>query len=78
MPHRALAYKMGPDGSQPIYLGKVDFSSRLVVHDSNCYRHNRQWNVVRIDRIEPASWTPNFEFIPTVYVSPIVLRARRG
>jgi len=74
---RALAYKLGPEGSQATFLGKVDFSSRLVVDDSNCYRHNREWKVVRIDRIEPPSWTPNFDCIPTVYVSPIILGVRR-
>ena len=77
MPQSALTYRTGVKGADPVYLGKLEFSSRLVVNDSNSYMHNREWQVVRVDRIGPPSWTPSFDFIPTVYVSPIVLQARR-
>jgi hypothetical protein len=77
MPQSALTFSSGPDGSPPTYLGKLEFSSRLVVNDSNSYLHNREWQVVRIDRIEPSSWVANSESIPTVYVSPITMRPRR-
>jgi hypothetical protein len=76
MPQSALTYRTGVKGADSVYLGKLEFSSRLV-SDSSSYMHNREWQVVRVDRIEPPFWTPSFDFIPTVYVSPIVLQARR-
>jgi hypothetical protein len=70
MGQQALVYRTEPDGKTTAYIGKTEFGSRLAVNQTNSYLHNRRWHVVRIDRIEPATWSPHSEIVPTVFVSP--------
>jgi hypothetical protein len=66
---RALTYKAGSTAASHVYLGKMEFASRLITNHSNSYMHDGRWEVVQIDRIEPATWSPNSEIVPTVFVS---------
>jgi hypothetical protein len=50
-------------------VGKTEFEAPLVVKKTNSYLQNRTWHFVRVDRIEPATWCPHSEIVPTVYVS---------
>ena len=70
MGQQALVYRTEPDGKTTAYIGKTEFGSRLAVNQTNSYLHNRQWHVIRIDRIEPLNWSPHSEIVPTVFVSP--------
>ncbi len=76
MPQSALIFSTGPDGSPLLTLAN-GIQLTPGRERSNSYLHNREWQVVRIDRIEPSSWVANCESIPTVYVSPITMRPRR-
>ncbi len=67
MVQSAFVYKTGPAG--PEYLGKKEFDLPLRAEETNSYIHQRERQVVRIDRIEPTSWKPNSGLVPTVYVS---------
>jgi len=66
----ALVYEAGLSGPQ--YVGKLEFEQPLRANGTNSYILQRQRHEVRIDRIEPAHWSPASGIIPTVYVSPVV------
>ena len=70
MRQQALVYRRGADGETPAYVGKTEFEAPLIVKKTNSYLQNRKWHFVRIDRIEPPTWYPHSEIVPTVYVSP--------
>ena len=67
MVQSAFVYRVGPSG--PEYLGKKELDLPLRAEETNSYIHRRERQVVRADRIEPASWKPNSGVLPTVYVS---------
>ena len=69
MGQAALVYRTRMDLGPPAYLGKVEFQEPLVAKKTNAYLQNRKWHFVRVDRIEPATWSPHAEVVPTVYVS---------
>jgi hypothetical protein len=71
MGQRALVYRTGTTAESHIYIGQMEFSLTLSVAGTNSYRHNGAWEVVHIDRIEPTTWTPDSEIVPTVFVSPV-------
>jgi hypothetical protein len=71
MGQRALVYKTESTAERHVYVGQMEFNSNLSVNGTNSYRHNGAWEVVHIDRIEPPTWTPNSEIVPTVFVSPV-------
>ena len=68
---RAFTYKAGSTAASHVYLGRMEFASRLITNRSNSYMHDGRWEVVQIDRIEPAIWSPNSEIVPTVFVSDL-------
>ena len=68
---RALVYKTGSTAESHVYVGQMEFSSNLSVAGTNSYLHNGARQLVHIDRIEPPTWSPNSEIVPTVYVSPV-------
>jgi hypothetical protein len=70
MRQQALVYRRGAEGETPAYVGKTEFEAPLIVKKTNSYLQNRKWHFVRIDRIEPPTWYPRSEIVPTVYVSP--------
>jgi hypothetical protein len=67
MVQAAFVYKTGPAG--PEYLGKKEFDLPLRAEETNSYIHQRERQVVHVDRIEPTSWKPNSGLVPTAYVS---------
>jgi hypothetical protein len=69
MGQRALVYRARADGGAPAYVGKTEFQEPLVVKKTNSYLQNRRWHFVRVDRIEPATWSSHSGIVPTVYVS---------
>ena len=70
MVQAAFVYKTSPAG--PEYLGKKEFDLPLRAEETNSYIHQRERQVVRVDRIEPTSWKPNSGLVPTVYVSAAI------
>jgi hypothetical protein len=70
MTQQALVYRSEADGKTPAYVGKTEFEAPLVVKKTNSYLQKRRWHFVRVDRIEPPTWNPRSEIVPTVYVSP--------
>ena len=74
MGQRALVYKTGSTAESHVYVGQMEFSSTLSVAGSNSYLHNGARQVVHIDRIEPPTWSPNLEIVPTVFVSPVAAK----
>jgi hypothetical protein len=54
---------------EPEYVGKVELESSLQLGRLNWYFHQRQRQVIRVDRIEPADWIAGTETIPTIYGS---------
>ena len=67
MVQSAFVYRVGHSG--PEYLGKKELDLPLRAEETNSYIHRRERHVIRVDRIEPASWKPNSGVLPTVYVS---------
>jgi len=69
MGQAALVYRTRMDLGPPDYVGKAEFQEPLVAKKTNFYLQNRKWHFVRVDRIEPAAWSPHSEVVPTAYVS---------
>jgi hypothetical protein len=67
MVQAAFVYKTSPAG--PEYLGKKELDLPLRAEEMNSYIHQRERQVVQVDRIEPTNWKPNSGLVPTVYVS---------
>jgi len=78
MRQKALTYKTGDGGKKHGYLGRMEFASRLIANRSNAYLHRGIWKIVQIDRIEPSTWSPSSEVMPTVFVSPPPLMTTRS
>jgi hypothetical protein len=78
MRQKALTYKTGDGGKKHSYLGRMEFASRLITNRSNAYLHRGIWKIVQIDRIEPSTWSPSSEVMPTVFVSPPPLMTTRS
>jgi hypothetical protein len=78
MGQAALVYRARTDGGAPAYVGKAEFQEPLVVKKTNAYLQNGQWHFVRVDRIEPATWSPHGDVVPTVYVSSAGSRPARA
>jgi hypothetical protein len=74
MVQSAFVYKTGPAG--PEYLGKKEFDLPLRAEEMNSYIHQRERQVVRVDRIEPTNWKPNSGLVPTVYVSAVIAKQK--
>jgi hypothetical protein len=74
MVQRALVYKTGSTAESHVYVGQMEFSANLSVAGTNSYLHNGVRQVVHIDRIEPPTWSPNSEIVPTVFVSPVAAK----
>ena len=71
MGQRALIYKTDSTAESHVYVGQLEFKSTLSVNGTNSYLHNGAWQIVHIDHIEPPTWSPNSEIVPTVFVSPV-------
>ena len=77
MGQRALVYKTGSTAEHHVYVGQMELISTLNVNGTNSYLHNGAWELVHIDRIEPATWSPNSEIVPTVFVSTVATKDSR-
>jgi hypothetical protein len=71
MPKSAFTYILMPAGSNPLYVGTVEFEADLVENGLNSYLELGTRHVVRVVRMDPANWDPTSDLLPSVYVRAV-------